>query len=975
MKDNQFIKEYFESKKRVPTILEEATLSVVSDELERTSPFSAEILDVKLPENALHLLGAYGLYSRLYQELGEEKITLNNLATLCERRQASLLKKKNYVVSEDVAWTVPREEGEREEVSFVATLASGERGRLDAVERLNGRRVFAHQLYTAVTSGDLSRAENADAVKKLVECDEDEQVTGLSHVLRVDPTGRADSLAHKFVLGIGSAPSGQISKKKLRAGDEIYLIRTEGSRAYSAREMQVLMKTPKLARPMMVLFSLAENPAVVLLAGLELGYDLVLDEAIGAGVIEDGLFLTERREGLYLATVRTGDVTEWLENMNEVGLEPVRIGAYNEDGRITVSNGGNRELELDLSALAHICRPQRVKLELLSEMGADLGKTDALTAIYTEKGDFINGAKCELSRPGVCSTKGVCELADSVNGGNSLLISYGGKLGLTPSLVHAVNASGAGDNTSVIAHSSYPRLSRQFPYVSTINAIALAVIKQMVSGVELGDVRLKIGVTVPDKIDENAHGKLFSAYLGAMSASARLGVSTCGTPEISRGGDVSVTAFSIGNARKENVLGNIFNEEGRVYRISLPRDEFGVPDFEHVLKLDSALKDARRNGAKVTATVATESDSAVTAIIKSCLGSGLGFSFPKPSEKLFAGASGDVFLSCSDIKYFTGLGVEFIGEVQSGVSFEFGTKVLNTFGATQSYTAPYEKNFRTIAPNMRGMVENVRFKTAKESKCINPVRPRIFIPVYKGSYGEYELAESFREVGAIPILFKLRGEVDDLADAMLETLNRCQIIAIPDGYLSSEVEKSVLGAFRNKKVKDGVKELLTVREGLAIGSGTGYGILAKLGLLSGDEISDRSDIILAPGNVGRRLVTTAKVKVVSTLSPWFYGVEPGEVYNLNVNVSGSRLTLDAEKLDELEKTGRIATQFVDGEGFATMESPYNPNGSDMAIEGVFSPSGRTYARAGRIEKPSKSYRNLDGEWDMKLFESAMKYFK
>ena len=58
-----------------------------------------------------------------------------------------------------------------------------------------------------------------------------------------------------------------------------------------------------------------------------------------------------------------------------------------------------------------------------------------------------------------------------------------------------------------------------------------------------------------------------------------------------------------------------------------------------------------------------------------------------------------------------------------------------------------------------------------------------------------------------------------------------------------------------------------------------------------------------------------------------------------------------------------------------MDIAYNPNGSLMAIEGILSPDGRVIGKMGHTERYSNGlYKNVYGNYDMKLFESAVQYF-
>ena len=59
-----------------------------------------------------------------------------------------------------------------------------------------------------------------------------------------------------------------------------------------------------------------------------------------------------------------------------------------------------------------------------------------------------------------------------------------------------------------------------------------------------------------------------------------------------------------------------------------------------------------------------------------------------------------------------------------------------------------------------------------------------------------------------------------------------------------------------------------------------------------------------------------------------------------------------------------------------MTSPFNPNGSAFAVEGITSADGRILGKMGHSERIGSSlYRNYAGNFDMKIFESGVKYFK
>ena len=60
----------------------------------------------------------------------------------------------------------------------------------------------------------------------------------------------------------------------------------------------------------------------------------------------------------------------------------------------------------------------------------------------------------------------------------------------------------------------------------------------------------------------------------------------------------------------------------------------------------------------------------------------------------------------------------------------------------------------------------------------------------------------------------------------------------------------------------------------------------------------------------------------------------------------------------------------------TAEIRCNPNVSAFAVEGITSPDGRVFGKMGHSERTGSGlYRNVPGDYDMKLFRSAVEYFK
>jgi phosphoribosylformylglycinamidine synthase len=98
--------------------------------------------------------------------------------------------------------------------------------------------------------------------------------------------------------------------------------------------------------------------------------------------------------------------------------------------------------------------------------------------------------------------------------------------------------------------------------------------------------------------------------------------------------------------------------------------------------------------------------------------------------------------------------------------------------------------------------------------------------------------------------------------------------------------------------------------------------------------------------------------------------------NVPVSHGEGRFVASEEILKNFEKTGQIATQYVDLDGEPTSDIRFNPNGSAMAIEALTSLDGRILGKMGHTERNLPGlYRNVPGKYDNSLFAAGVQYFK
>ena len=209
-----------------------------------------------------------------------------------------------------------------------------------------------------------------------------------------------------------------------------------------------------------------------------------------------------------------------------------------------------------------------------------------------------------------------------------------------------------------------------------------------------------------------------------------------------------------------------------------------------------------------------------------------------------------------------------------------------------------------------------------------------------------------------------------------------QILFLPGGFSGGDEPdgsgKFITAFLRSEGIRAEIEALLGARDGLMGGICNGFQALIKLGLVPYGKMiePDETCPTLTYNDIGRHQSRIVRVRVASVNSPWLAGVAPGEIYSVPVSHGEGRFCADEALIKSLAEQGQIMTQYVDLKGNATMDVRFNPNGSAYAVEGLLSPDGRIFGKMGHAERTAAGlYKNVLGNYDMKLFESAVKYFK
>ncbi len=620
---------------------------------------------------------------------------------------------------------------------------------------------------------------------------------------------------------------------------------------------------------------------------------------------------------------------------------------------------------------------------------------EGVTAYFRQRAvKFAEGLLGALADLNVCSKKGLSEMFDSTIGARSVYMPFGGKRQLTPAIAMAAKiCGGETDVATVSAYGYSSALMSGAPFTGAIYSIVTSVAKLIAGGCDFDRIRLtfqeffmRLGS------DPKRWGVPLSALLGALYAQIGLGLGAIGGKDSMSGTfehiDVPPTliSFALAPAKASELITNVLEKKGtKLWLVPMPKDENEIPDFKKLADMYRVIHKNVQSGNVRFATV-VENGGIAAAVAKSCLGNGLGFAFEGSAESLLSENYGQIVLSLEDPDAL-GLEKVYLGETTEK-DFTLGAEKVTDGQAVAAFTGALEGVFSNTAPaagdakdcdfDCKGKrYENISVKTAK---------PRVFIPVFPGTNCELDTARKFNLAGAESEVIVLKNrsaaDIEESVRAFADAISRANIVAFPGGFSGGDEPdgsgKFIATTFRNPYIAEQIQKLLAQRDGLILGICNGFQALIKLGLVPYGEIRplESGSPTLTYNNISRHVSTLVDIRIASNKSPWLAACKVGDVFTVPVSHGEGKIVAPESELEKMRANGQIATQYADLSGKPTMLYPYNPNGSAWAIEGITSPDGRVYGKMGHTERTGENlYKNYTGNFDMKLFESGVRYFK
>ena len=546
---------------------------------------------------------------------------------------------------------------------------------------------------------------------------------------------------------------------------------------------------------------------------------------------------------------------------------------------------------------------------------------------------------------------------------------------------------------SVMSWGYNPYIAEKSPYHSAYLAVVESVAKLVATGAKFEDVYLsfqeyfeRLGT------DPKRWGKPLAALLGAFMAQKELKIAAIGGKDSMSGSfeqlDVPPTlvSFAITTDDVDNIVSNEFKAPGHKVVLLKPEvDAEGLPVAESLLQLFDTVHELTSTGKAVAAYTPTYGGVA-EAVMKMCFGNMLGFRFNEglSKEELFGYNYGAFVLELDDDVDAVGT---LIGEITEAQALVLGDDTLCLKELLAVYEGKLEPIYSCNILMEEAEIPVFNYEAASyPTPAIKIAKPKAIIPVFPGTNCEFDTAKALRDAGAEPEIIVIKNLTSDAitesVDYFAKAIEQSQIIFMPGGFSGGDEPdgsaKFITAFFRNAKIKDAVHELLKNRDGLMGGICNGFQALVKLGLVPYGEIIDADENCptLTFNTIGRHQSRIVRTRIASNKSPWLAATKPGDVYNVAISHGEGRFIASEALVLQLAENGQIATQYVGLDGMPTNVVNYNPNNSVFAIEGITSPDGRVFGKMGHSERKGYGmYRNVPGEYDMKMFESAVAYFK
>ena len=797
--------------------------------------------------------------------------------------------------------------------------------------------------------------------------------------------------------GIGGATGS--SKEHTEESLETCGSEVQKGNAPEERKLQRLFRRPEVTKLIKKSNDFGAGGVSVAIGELTDGLDIYLDRVPVKynGLNATELAISESQERMSVV-VEAKDEAEFMEYCHSENIEVTHVADVTDTERMRMFYGDKIVADLqrkfiDSAGAKHFAKAEIAAVE---EKNPFCRKVEGETL----KEKLLNN----LSDANVVSQKGLIEMFDSSIGRSTVLMPYGGELQLTETQVSVqkLPTDGYTDTASMMAFGFNPVISKWSPYHGAAYSMVEACAKVVAAGGRYEKMRFSCQEYFERMThDPKVWGKPMSALLGSLKMQVALGLPSIGGKDSMSGTfehinvPPTLISFGITTVDAKNVISPELKWEGnRLWLVKhTPLDNY-MPDVDQ-LKKNWAFVEEQIAGGNAVSAWAVGFGGVAEGLCKMSFGNSFGVDVNVPEEDLFNYSYGSIILETeSDIKFEN---AQFLGTVTAGVndSLRINSKNIPMESLLESAFDRYEKVYpATGTPDMKRLLpkgmEGVKpFKAKKidlKYKGEKIAEPVAYLPVFPGTNCDYDTAKAFRKAGAKVKTSVFRNlteqDVFDSIDEMKKNIDECQILMFCGGFSAGDEPdgsgKFIANVLNNEKIAAAI-EALIARGGLILGICNGFQALVKSGLLPYGHLGTvtKDSPTLFRNDINRHISQIAFTRVASVNSPWLAGMNIGDTYAIPVSHGEGKFVVNEELAKELFANGQVAFQYAEpvDEG-VSMHSPYNPNGSYYAIEGIISKNGQILGKMGHSERYENNlFKNIAANLEQPLFENAVKYFR
>ena len=796
--------------------------------------------------------------------------------------------------------------------------------------------------------------------------------------------------------GIGGATGS--SKEHTESSIETCGSEVQKGNAPEERKLQRLFRRPEVTRLIKKSNDFGAGGVSVAIGELAPGLDIHLDRVPVkySGLNSTELAISESQERMAVV-VEAADREEFERWCHVENVEVTYVADVTDRGRMRMYNGD--ELVADISR------------EFIDSAGAK-HVTKACIAAVEDKDPFRRepaGGKLSekfaslLSEPNVASQKGLVEMFDSTVGRSTVLMPYGGATQSTETQVSVqkLPVDGYTDTASVMAFGYNPFITEWSPYHGAAYSVVEACAKVVAAGGEWSRMRFSYQEYFERMThDPHSWGKPLSALLGALKMQLALGLPSIGGKDSMSGTfehinvPPTLIAFGVTTLKASGVISPELKWEGNsLYLIKHTPLADRMPDVE-ALKANWDFIHSKIGSGDIVSAWSVGFGGVAEALAKMAFGNQFGIDVELDERSLFDWSYGSVVVESQNALDFPS--AVYLGKVTGGEDgrLRVNGESLSIEKLMEANGQRYSRVFPAVStPSAEAVKSLHRMSGVKAVSTPRPRRPLhgkenplVFIPVFPGTNCDYDTAKAFRKAGAevsFGVFRNLTG-ADVLAsiDEMAAGIAGCDILALAGGFSAGDEPdgsgKFIANVLENAKVAAEIHALLD-RGGLILGICNGFQALVKSGLLPYGRLGmvTRESPTLFRNDINRHISQMVTTRVVSNASPWLSSMKPGEMHTIAVSHGEGKFMVSEKLARELFEAGQVAFQYVEPvSGEPTMSSPWNPNGSSFAIEGIISPDGQILGKMGHTERFEHNlFKNIPEELEQPLFENAVRYFR